>query len=132
MNLEFKQINKNKMKRIITVFALILTFALQAQTAKVTSETFDVKGFIKTATKQIASTVKLDEEQTTKLAKWNNVVGYAIQKQLVVAEMDGKESFAPADIATITAAVKDKMNYQGKLKEILSKKQFKKYLKAQK
>ena len=132
MNFEIKQINKNKMKRIFTIFALVLTFAMQAQTAKVTSKTFDVKGFIKTETKQIVDSFKLNEEQVTKLAKWNNVVGYAIQKQLVVAEMDGKESFSQADIAAVTTAVKEKMNYQGKLKEILSKKQFKKYLKAQK
>jgi hypothetical protein len=120
------------MKRILTIFALVLTFALQAQTAKVTSESFDVNGFINTQTSQLVNTYKLNNEQAGKLKKWNNVTAYAIQKQLVVAEMEGKTSFSSEDIASITARVKDNLNYDKKLASILSKKQYKKYLKAQK
>jgi arginyl-tRNA synthetase len=120
------------MKRILTIFALVLTFALQAQTGKVTSESFDVNGFINTQTSQLVNTYKLNKEQAEKLKKWNNVTAYAIQKQLVVAEMDGKTSFSSEDIATITARVKENMSYEAELAKILSKRQYKKYLKAQK
>ncbi len=120
------------MKRIISIFALVITFALQAQTAKVTSETFDVNGFINENTTSLVKQFNLDKEQAGALKKWNDVTGHAIQKQLVVAEMDGKTAFSQEEIATITARVKENMNYNDKLKTIFSKKQFKKYLKAQK
>jgi len=120
------------MKRILTIFALIFAFALQAQTAKVTSETFDVNGFINIQTSQLVQTYKLNNEQAGKLKKWNDVTAYAIQKQLVVAEMEGQSSFSSEDIATITARVKENMNYDGELAKIFSKRQYKKYLKAQK
>ena len=120
------------MKRIISIFALVITFALQAQTAKVTSETFDVNGFINENTTSLVKEFHLNNEQAGKLKKWNDVTGHAIQKQLVVAEMEGKTAFSQEEIASITARVKEKINYDEKLESILSKKQFKKYLKAQK
>lgn len=120
------------MKRIISIFALVITFALQAQTTKVTSKTFDVNGFINENTTTLVSQFHLNKEQAGKLKKWNDVTAHAIQKQLVVAEMDGKTAFSQDDITAITARVKENMNYDEKLKTIFSKKQFKKYLEAQK
>lgn len=120
------------MKKIITIIALVFAFATQAQTDKVTSKTFDVNGFINTHTTELVKNLKLNNEQAGKIKSLNDMTAYAIQKQLVVGEMEGKTSFSTADIAAITTRVKENVRYEAELQSILSKKQYKKYLKAQK